>query len=181
MHLHDPSTSVRSTPAEPTTASASILPQLTEIDCIQLLEVRRDDDERELTITAALAADAIQAICTALSEQLDRNAQDRAEHAEDVLTLREHTTLVERFQALAAAEGHAVAALSQAELRTCLLELTRYAERVDDEHYQDPDLRARLEIIRRMIPVLWEANTAAAASGGSTRREPRRPLKRSRR
>jgi hypothetical protein len=163
MHLHDPSTSTRGTPAEPTTAAARIQAELTQTDCIRVLEVRRDDEEQVVIITAGIASEAIQAICTALQEQLDRKAQDRTEHAEDVLTLREHSTLVERFHSLAAAEGHAVVSFTQAELRTCLLELTRYAERVDDEHYQAPELRARLQTINDLTPTLWEANSAAAA------------------
>ncbi len=140
-------------------------PRLTEVDCIRILEVREVDGEREATITLAVAAEAIQAICTALSEELDRHAQSRNENAADVLTLRSYAALVELFQPLAAAEGHAVVSLSQADLRICLLELTRYIERFDDERYQEPDLRARLQIVRRTTPVLWEANAAAAATG----------------
>jgi hypothetical protein len=163
MHLHDPSTSTRGTPAEPTTAAACIQAELTQIECIRVLEIRRDDEEQVVIITAAIESDAIQAICAALQEQLDRKAKDRTEHAEDVLTLREHSTLIERFDALAAAEGHAVISFTQAELQTCLLELTRYVERVDDEHYQAPELRARLQTINDLTPTLWEANSAAAA------------------
>lgn len=137
-------------------------PHLTRVDCIQVLEIRGGDGEREATVTAAIAADAIQAICIALSEQLDRRAQDQTEQVEEVWALRQHTALVERFKPLAAGEGHAVVTFSQAELRTCLLELTHYVERVDDEHYQAPDLRARLQIIKRINPVLWDANAAAA-------------------
>jgi hypothetical protein len=121
-----------------------------------------------VTITAAIASDAIRAICTALQEELARKAQHRTEHADDVLTLREHTTLAERFQALAAAEGHAVVSFSHVELRNCLLELIRYVDRVDDEHYQPPGLRAGLQTIQRVIPVLWEANAAAAAAEGTS-------------
>lgn len=120
-------------PDEPVAATA--WPELTRVDCIQVLEVCRGDDEPGMTITAAIAADAIHAIWTALSEQLDRYGHDRTEHAEDVLTLRAHAALVERLRPLALAEGHAIVSFSQVELRTCLLELTRYVERVDEEHY----------------------------------------------
>jgi hypothetical protein len=149
-------------PASGETTAISNWPQLTQVDCVQVLEIRGGDGDRDVEVTVAIAADAIQAICTALSEQLNRYAQDETEHAEDVLALREHTALVERFQPLAAGDGHAVVTFRQAELRTCLLELTRYVERVDDEHYQAPDLRARLQIIKRIIPALWDANAATA-------------------
>lgn len=154
---------------ESTTPSAHDRPGLTPLDCVQILEVRGGGDEPEVTITAAIAADAIGALCTALSEQLDRHAQIRSENAEDVLRLREHSVLVERFQPLAAAAGHAVVSFSRAELHTCLVELTHYVERLDDEHYQAPDLRARLQIIDRVTPVLWKANAAAAATSEKPR------------
>ena len=151
-------------PDEPTAASAAIPPQLNAEECIQVLEIRGADRERPVTVTAAIASDAIQAICTALSEQLDRYAQERTEHAEDVLTLRDHAALVERLLPLAAADGHAVVSVTRSELRTFLLELARYVDRVDDEHYQAPEVRARLQILERVTPVLWEANAAAAAA-----------------
>jgi hypothetical protein len=71
-------------PDEPAATSAAIPPQLNAVDCIQVLEIREGNRERRVTVTAAIAGDAIQAICTALSEQLDRCARDRTEHAEDV-------------------------------------------------------------------------------------------------
>lgn len=154
---------------EPTAPSACMQLPPTPVDGIQVLEICRGDRDRPVTITAAIATDAIQAICTALSEQLDRYAQRRAEHAEDVLTLREHTALVERLWPLAVAGEHAVVSFDQAELRTCLTELARYNERVDDEHYQTPELRARLQTIDRITPVLSEASAAAAAADGAGR------------
>jgi hypothetical protein len=149
-------------PTESVAASSWVHPPLTPADCIHVLEIHGDDRARPVTITAAIASNALEAICTALSEQLDRYAQDRAEHAEDVLTLREHTALVGRLRPLAVAGGHAVVSFAQAELRTCLLELARYVDRVDDEHCQAPELRTRLKTIERVTRVLWEANAAAA-------------------
>jgi antitoxin (DNA-binding transcriptional repressor) of toxin-antitoxin stability system len=129
---------------------------------VQILEVRGADNGEEVTITAAMSADAIRAMLVALSEQRDRNAQDRAEKVEDVLALREQTELVDRFDSLATGEGHAVVSLSRTELRTCVFELTRYVGRVDGEHFQPADLRARLQIIGCVSRALWEANAAAA-------------------
>jgi hypothetical protein len=161
MHSRvDPPTSAPAEAATPALPDPQLLPEAP----FRILEVRASDGERPVTITAAIAADALQAICTALSEQLHRHAHSRTENAEDILTLREHTALVERLQPLAAGQGHAVVAFTDAELRTCVLELTRYVERVDDEHYQDPDLRARLEVIGLLTPALWEAIAAAAAT-----------------
>ena len=43
---------------------------------VQILEIRAADGERPVTITAAVTADASRAICTALSEQLDRRSRE---------------------------------------------------------------------------------------------------------
>jgi hypothetical protein len=129
---------------------------------IQVLEVRAGDASRPTSVTAALTADASREICTALSEQLDRRRQEPTGSAEDVLSLRDHAALVERFKPLAAAGAHAVVSFSHSELRACLLELTRYTDRVDGEHFQPPDLRERLQLIAEVLPVLWEANARAA-------------------
>ena len=131
---------------------------------VQVLEVRSAAGERPVTITAAVSAQASQAIYTALSEQLDRRRRNAAATAEDLLALREQMALVERFQALAAARAHAIVSLSDSELRACLLELTDYADRVDGEHFQPTDLRERLKTIAEVTPVLWDANAAAAAA-----------------
>jgi hypothetical protein len=132
---------------------------------LEILEVRPAGGEDAVTITIAMAAQAIQAMCTALSEQLARRAQDRAESAEDVLALREHGELAGRLQPFAEAGAHAVIPFSQADLQMCLPELIRYVERADGEHYQAPDLRRRLELIKRVVDVFWEANAAAATAG----------------
>jgi hypothetical protein len=88
---------------------------------IQILEVRAGDGDRPVTVTAAVSGDACRAILTALSEQLDRRRGEPLATVEDVMALREHTALVERFAPLAAADGHAIVAFSELELRTCLL------------------------------------------------------------
>jgi hypothetical protein len=133
---------------------------------IQILEVRADEQDRSVAITAAVTADASQAIFVALSEQLDRHLQQPTETAEDVLGLREQQLLVERFAPLATARAHAVVRFSASELRACLLDLTDYTERVDGEHFQPVELRERLQVIALITPVLWDANAAAAAAGG---------------
>ncbi len=65
--------------------------------------------------------------------------------------------------------------LSQAELRTCVFELTRYVERVDGGHYQPRGLRSRVQMIGRISPVLWEANAIAAATDDACRGAGARP------
>jgi hypothetical protein len=134
---------------------------------IQILEVRADEQDRSIAITAAVTADASRAIFVALSEQLDRHRRQPTENAEDVLALREQQSLVEQFAPLATAGAHAVMRFSESELRACLLDLTAYAERVDGEHFQPVELRERLEVIAQITPVLWEANATAAAAAGA--------------
>jgi hypothetical protein len=134
---------------------------------LQILEVRGDDRQRPVAITAAVTADASSAISVALSEQLDRHLLRPTETVEDVLVLREQQSLVERFAPLAAAGAHAIVRFTESELRACLLELTDYTQRVDGEHFQPVELRERLQTIAQIIPVLWDANAAAAAVGGS--------------
>ena len=115
--------------------------------------------------TAAVTAAASRAIFTALSEQLDRRRREPTAGVNDVLALREQTTLVEHFEPLASAGAHAIVQVTESDLRTCLLALTDYADRVDGEHFQPPDLRDRLQVIAQIIPVLWDANATAAAAG----------------
>jgi hypothetical protein len=134
---------------------------------IQILEVRGDEPDRPVAITAAVTADASRAIFVALSEQLDRRLQWATETVEDVLVLREQQALVERFAPLASAGAHAIVRFTESELRACLLELANYAERVDGEHFQPVELRERLQTIAQIVPVLWDANANAAAVGGS--------------
>lgn len=129
---------------------------------VQILEVRAGDESRALTITAAVTADAMAAIHTALSEQLDRRRHDRAESPDDVAELRDETALVERFGELAAAGGHAVVSLAQDELQSSLMGLTRYVDRVDGEHFQPLELRERLALIGAVLATMWDANAAAA-------------------
>ncbi|MGA9856606.1 MAG: hypothetical protein WBQ18_02020 [Solirubrobacteraceae bacterium] len=129
---------------------------------VQILEVRAGDNERALTITGAVTGDASRAIFTALSEQLDRRRRDALDGADDVLQLREETALAERFEPLAAGGTHAVLSLTDAELHACLLGLTAYANRMDGDHYQPPELRERLGVIAGVLAVLWDANAAAA-------------------
>jgi hypothetical protein len=129
---------------------------------VQLLEVRAGDHTAPPTITAAVTSDAATAIDTALSEQLDRRRQERIENPDDVAELRQEIALVERFTNLAAAGAHAVVSLSQDELHACLMGLTRYVDRVDDEHFQPAELRERLRVIADVLAALWEANAAVA-------------------
>jgi hypothetical protein len=131
---------------------------------LQILEVRSGGDEATVTVTAAVSADATKAIFVALSEELDRRRAAPTMSVEDVLSLREHTALTERFGPLAHADAHAIISLSDGELRRCLLELTSYAERVDGEHFLPADLRERLRLVAEITPVLWDANAAAAAA-----------------
>jgi hypothetical protein len=133
---------------------------------IQILELRADEQDRSVAITAAVTADASRAIFAALSEQLDRHGRQPTESVEDVLALREQQSLVEQFAPLATAGAHAVMRFTESELRACLLNLTAYAERVDGEHFQPVELRERLEVIAQITPVLWDANASAAAAGG---------------
>lgn len=129
---------------------------------IQILEVRADERDRSVAITAAVTADASRAISVALSEQLARHRHHLTESVEDVLVLREQQSLLEQFAPLATARAHAIMRFSESELRACLLELTAYAQRVDGDHFQPVELRERLEVITQITAVLWDANAAAA-------------------
>jgi hypothetical protein len=134
---------------------------------IQVLEVRAGEGEGPVTITAAVSADASQAIFIALSEELDRRRQDPTAIADDVLALRGHIQLLERFAPLARAGAHGIVQATDVDLRTCLLVLTDYAARVDGEHFQPLDLRGRLQVIAQITPVLWDANATAAAAAAA--------------
>jgi hypothetical protein len=147
-------------------ASNADYPWVMQESPVQILEVRAGEAGRPVTITAAITADASRAIFTALSEQLDRRRKEPASSVEDVLAFREHIARVERFEPLTTAG--AVICLSGADLRSCLLELTDYADRVDDEHFQTVELRERLRVIAQVTRVLWDANADAAAAGGGT-------------
>ncbi len=131
---------------------------------VQILEVRADDSVRPATITLMLGERASQAIFTALREQLDRRRAAAVDTVEDLLALRDQSSLLERFEPLAAANAHAVLSLTDTELQTCLLELTAYADRVDGEHFQPAELRERLGVIAEITRALWDANAAAAAA-----------------
>ena len=142
-------------------------PRLMQETPVQILEVRAGAGERPVTITAAVTADASRAIFMALSEELDRRRREPTASVEEVLALREQTALVERFQRfapLASAGTHAVVQVTESDLRACLLGLTDYADRIDGEHFQAVDLRERLQVIAQVTPVLWDANTTAAAA-----------------
>jgi hypothetical protein len=131
---------------------------------IQILEVRAVANELQASITLAVASDAGQAIFMALSEQLDRRRRDPVEGADDAIELRDAAALVERFELLARAKAHAVVQLSPNEVRSSLLDLTAYAERMDTDQFQPPELRERLAAIAQITPVLWDANAAAIAA-----------------
>jgi len=136
-------------------------------DPIQILEVRADEQQRSVMITAAVTADASRAIFIALSEQLDRRRAHLTASVGDVLALREQTALVERFAPLATAGAHAVVQFTESDLHACLLDLTGYTDRVDGEHFQPLELRERLQVTAQITAVLWEAHaTGAAAAGG---------------
>jgi hypothetical protein len=134
-------------------------------DPIQILEVRADGAPRPVTITAAVTADAGQAIFIALSEQRDRRRWNPIASPEDVLAVRQQTELVERFAPVASSRAHAIVQLTEDELRACVLDLADYRERVDGEHFQPVELRRRLQITAQILAVLWEANAAVAAAG----------------
>ena len=129
----------------------------------QILEIRAAEGERPVTVTAAITADGTRAVFSALSEELDRRRREPITGADDVLALREHVALVDRIELPASARSHAIVRFSAADLRACLLALTAFRDRVGGEHFQAADLRARLELIDQITPVLWDANTAAAA------------------
>jgi hypothetical protein len=133
---------------------------------IQILEIRAAEQDRSVTITAAVTSEASGAIFVALSEQLDRHRRQPTESLEDVLALREQQSLVQRFAPLATAGAQAIVGFTESELRACLLDLTDYARRVDGEHFQPVELRGRLQVIAQITPVLWDANATAAAAGG---------------
>lgn len=131
---------------------------------IQIVEVRAASPGLPVTITAELSGAASRAMFVALSEQLHRRRTLPVTSADDVLELREQTALVERFEPLAAAGAHAIVRLTESELRSCLLALTDYVDRVDGDHFQPPDLRERLQLIGAITPVLWDANSEAATA-----------------
>jgi hypothetical protein len=128
---------------------------------VQILEVQRGGPGLDPSITLSVSADASRALLVALSEQLDRRRAQPLEAAEDVQELRQATELVERIESLVGTQAHAVVRLSPQELRSCLLELTSYADRMDVDGFQAPDLRERLQLIARITPVLWDANAAS--------------------
>jgi hypothetical protein len=130
---------------------------------IQILEVQPDQPGLDPSITLLVSAEASGALLVALSEQLDRRRAEPLEAAEDVQELRQARELVERIESLAAARAHAVVRFAPGELRSCLLELTSYADRMDVDGFQPPDLRERLGVIARITPVLWDANAASCA------------------
>jgi hypothetical protein len=146
----------------PDATSTPLMPE----NPIQILEVRADEQNGSVAITAAVTADASRAVLVALSEQLDRHRRQPTESVEDVLVLRQQQSLVERFAPLATAGAHAIVRFTESELRACLLDLTDYTERVDREEFQPVELRERLQVIAQITPVLWDANAAAAAAGG---------------
>ena len=113
---------------------------------IQILEVRADEQDRSVAITAAVTADASRAIFHALSEQLDRHRRQPTESVEDVQVLREQQSLVQRFAPLATEGAHAIVRFTESELRACLLDLSDYTERVDGEHFQPVELRDYLSL-----------------------------------
>lgn len=129
---------------------------------VQILEVRPAGAGLEPSITLAVSALAGRALLVALSEQLDRRRAEPLEAAQEVHELRQAAELVERIVALAAAEAHAVVRLTPDELRSCLLELTSYADRMDVAGFQPPDLRERLHVLALITPVLWDANAASS-------------------
>jgi hypothetical protein len=141
------------------------IPRLMQEPPIQILDVRADEQDRSVATTAAVTPDSSRAIFVALSEQLDRHRQQPTESVEALLVLREQQSLVERFAPLATAGAHAIVRFTESELRSCLLDLTDYTERVDGDHFQPVELRERLEVIAEITPVLWDANAAAAAAG----------------
>ncbi|MGZ6589807.1 MAG: hypothetical protein ACXVHX_36805 [Solirubrobacteraceae bacterium] len=134
---------------------------------VQILEVRAGEGDRPVTIAAAVTADASRAIFLALSKQLDRRRREPTASVEGLLLLREQTALVERFEPLASARANAIVQVTHSDLRACLLSLTHYANRVDDEHFQPVDLRERLQVIAQITAVLWEANSTAAAAAAA--------------
>jgi hypothetical protein len=128
----------------------------------QILEVRPAGSGLEASITLSVSSRASQAALVALSEQLDRRRAEPLESAEDVQELRQATELVERVEALAAAGAHALVRFSPEELRACLLDLTGYAERMDIDGFQPPELRERLQTLAQITSVLWDANAAVS-------------------
>lgn len=135
---------------------------------VQVLEVRAFGGGGQVTITAAVSAAANGAIFTALSEQLDRRRAAPLANLDAVLAMRDQIALAERFEPLSAAGVHGVVSFSETDLRSCLLELTDYAERVDGDHFQPAELRERLQVIAEIVPVLWDANASAAAAGAAS-------------
>jgi hypothetical protein len=136
-------------------------------DPIQILEVRAHGEQRNVTITAAVTADASRAIFVALSEQLDRRRAAPTTSVSDVLALREQSALVAQFAPLASAGAHAVVQFTHSDLQACLLDLTAYTDRVDGEHYQPVELRERLRLTALVSAALWDAHaTASAAAAG---------------
>ena len=131
---------------------------------VQILEVRAVEGDRPVTVTAAISAEASRATMTALSEQLDRRRSEPISTADAALELREHAALVERFAELVDAEAAGIVSLSDQELRSCVVQLTTYSDRVDGVHFQPLELRERLAVIAQMVSVLWDANAAAAAA-----------------
>jgi hypothetical protein len=141
------------------------MPPLIQEPPMQILEVRADEQDRSVTITAAVTAGASRTVFVALSEQLDRHRRQPTDSVDEVLALRQQQSLVEQFEPLANAGAHAIMRFTESELRACLLDLSAYVERVDGEDFQPVELRERLAVIAQITAVLWDANAAAAAAG----------------
>jgi hypothetical protein len=136
-------------------------------------EIRSDGPDRPVSITASWSSQALSATATALSEQLARLRQTPAQDAEQVLLVRHHAELADRFAEHASAGANALLVFDDSELAVCARELGAYLLRIDDgSGYQPPELRDRLHTVRLVRTSLCQiVSEARAAAGDAAGRE----------
>jgi hypothetical protein len=129
-------------------------------------EIRSQGPDRPVVVTASWSSQALQATAAALSEQLARLRQTPAEDAEQVLLLRHHTTLADRFAEHASVGAHAQLVFDDTELSVCASLLNDYLLRIDgaDAGYQPTDLREQLHTVRLVRTSLCEIVSEARAA-----------------
>ena len=137
---------------------------------VDVQEIRNQGPDRPIAVTASWSAQALQTVAAVISEQLARLRLTPAEDAGQVLLLRQHATLGDRFADHAAAGAHAILAFDDTELSVCGGLLNDYVLRLDGDEagYQSQELRDRLHAVRlvhaRLSEMISEARAAVRGS-----------------
>ena len=149
----------------------SMLDELT----VRAEEICGDGPDRPVSVTSTWSSQGLSATATALSEQLARLRQTPAQDAQQVLLVRHHAELADRFAEHASAGAHALLVFDDSELAVCARELGAYLLRVDgdDSGYQPPDLREQLRTLwlvrTSLCEIVSEARATAGAAAGHER------------